>query len=283
MKKSKMRLPFSRQFILGIAFGFFLCFFTKSPDSMKIFAEIFQEPVLQTHSPVHCSNDNRAHHDTIMKYGSPQPDYLRQRDSYVLLYDGRSKNPLWVYEYITPQSIVGEAKRSNFKNDSSIPDFHCARLEDYKNFKYDRGHLAPAGNNKYSQKAMDETFLMSNMSPQVGVGFNRDAWRFLEEKIRDIAVRSIGVHVITGPLFLPEHDNVVRYPVIGSNVAVPTHFFKVILVEKFNGGFDSEAWLMPNQPIEKNIELSSFSTSIDKIERVSGLVFFPKLQGLDKH
>ena len=67
-----------------------------------------------------------------------------------------------------------------FKEDESDPEIFRARLVDYRGSGYDRGHLAPAGNYKWSAKAMEDTFYLSNMSMQVGKGFNRDKWEELE-------------------------------------------------------------------------------------------------------
>lgn len=55
-----------------------------------------------------------------------------------------------------------------------MPDLYKAKLSDYLRSGYDRGHMAPAADCKYSQNAMDETFYLSNIAPQVGDGFNRD-------------------------------------------------------------------------------------------------------------
>lgn len=279
MKKSYTTgsLPRGSKFVLGTLFGFSLCLFIQHEDTQT----------KNTHTLAHQVQEEPRHptsvHATssIMKYGSPSPNYIRERESYVLNYDARSKNPFWVYEYITPACLEGQAMRSNFKNDPSIPAHHSARLEDYKATGLDRGHLAAAGNNKSSQTRMDETFLMSVISPQVGVGFNRDSWKQLEEKIRAIALRNIGVHVITGPLWLPE-NGIVKYQVIGNGISVPTHFFKVILIEKTDGSLEPRAWILPNQAIRRDVQLDAFLTTTSYVEKVSGLTFFPKLPKLNK-
>lgn len=74
---------------------------------------------------------------------------------------------------------------------------------DYKHSGYDRGHLAAAGNHKADQKHLEQTFYLSNMAPQVGVGFNRHSWNRLEKYVRKIAKSSTGVYCCTGPLYLP--------------------------------------------------------------------------------
>lgn len=74
---------------------------------------------------------------------------------------------------------------------------------DYKHSGYDRGHLAAAGNHKCNQKHIEQTFLLSNMAPQVGKGFNRDSWNRLEKHVRKLTKFYKDVYVCTGPLYLP--------------------------------------------------------------------------------
>ncbi len=214
--------------------------------------------------------------------GCPKQDSIRVRESYVVSYDARTRNPYWVYEYITQDNLSGESSRENskFREDPTIPEQHRSTLRDYRGSGYDRGHLAPAADHRHSQQAMDETFYLSNMSPQVGKGFNRGYWRLLEERIRKVAKENIGVHVVTGTLFLPKGEKngerYVQYPVIGPNdVAVPTHYFKAILVESSDGTAVSSGWVLPNEEIANNTPLQRFEKSIEEIERLSGLVLFP--------
>lgn len=226
---------------------------------------------------------------SIMTYGSPQYNPLRIRDGYVVSYDGRTKNPYWVYERITLENLNGHGKRkySNFREDDSIPRIHRASLKDFKWSGFDRGHMAPAADHKNSQKAMDETFLLTNVSPQVGVGFNQHYWARIEGLFRKMLTsnpkENISLHIITGTLFLPNYTDeqghhFVTYQVIGeNNVAVPTHFYKIVLLEKTLGRLDGYAILAPNEPIDSKVPFNEFSTSISEIERLSGLIFFDQL------
>ena len=70
----------------------------------------------------------------------------------------------------------------------------------------------------------------------------------------------------------------VRYEVIGKqHVAVPTHFFKVILVERAPNNFELESYLLPNVPIENSTPLNSFLIPLESIERAAGFLIFEKL------
>jgi len=120
------------------------------------------------------------------------------------------------------------------------------------------------------------------MSPQVGSGFNRDAWEHLEKYSRHLTKLYKNVYVITGPLFLPklEADNqlYVKYKLIGQNrIAVPTHYFKVILGETRNDQLELQSYILPNQPINEKTPLHMFQVPVETIEKASGLIFFDKV------
>lgn len=152
--------------------------------------------------------------------------------------------------------------------------------EDYLRSGFDRGHLAAAGNHKVTQSLMDQTFVLSNISPQVGKGFNRDVWNDLEQYVRYRAKKARNLWVCTGPLYLPRNDltdgrTYVKYQVIGkNNVAVPTHFFKALLVENTDGSVDLESYVMENKPLDPNIPLRAYQVPLDSIERSAGFLLF---------
>jgi len=236
-------------------------------------------------SPVSCfqplSKEEQQIEKEIMQYGYPDTATLRYRTDYVLSYDGRNRVPHWVCEHLNAERLKGDAdrKKSKFKEDPSIPVEFRSTLNDYKGSGFDRGHMAPAADHKSSQKAMDDTFFLSNMSPQVGIGFNRDYWSRLEDRVREWALSKKELYVYTGPLYIPEAEadgkKYVKYQVIGgNNVAVPTHFFKVILAEMADGRIEMLAFVLPNRKIPPDTALASFLASVDEVERLSGLDFF---------
>lgn len=129
---------------------------------------------------------------------------------------------------------------------------------------------------------MDQTFYLSNMSPQVGRGFNRDKWNDLEMHCRRVAKKMLNTYIITGPLYLAKQGEdgkkYVRYQVIGdNNVAVPTHFFKVALFEVSPGKYELESYILPNAVIEDTVEISKFYVPLDAVERSAGLELFARL------
>ena len=146
----------------------------------------------------------------------------------------------------------------------------------------------PAADAKWSQEAMDSTFVLTNMCPQVGDGFNRDYWAHFEEFCRNLVKSYPSVRVVTGPLYLPKKDERdgkwrVSYEVIGNppNVAVPTHFYKIIFGEKTPhspiGAVALGAFVLPNAEIPNQKSLAEFQVPIEAVERASGLTFADKL------
>jgi len=162
-----------------------------------------------------------------------------------------------------------------------------AKLQDYFRSGYDRGHMVPAADAKKSQQAMDETFLLTNIAPQVGAGFNRHYWAYLEDWCRRLTATFADVYVFTVPLYLPKLDPDgkwrVTHEVIGSppNVSVPTHFAKVVLTSRPSSlatphisEISTGAFVLPNAEIPDEARLESFVVPVEAVERAAGLTLF---------
>ncbi|GFZ49525.1 Nuclease [Saitozyma sp. JCM 24511] len=201
-------------------------------------------------------------------FPGPTPDIIT-RKAYTAAYDRRLRHPAWTAEHLTAASLSrtpppsapgvtpvplesarkadtdplppvarGDRSRSVFMEDEGIPEMFRAKLQDYFRSGYDRGHMVPAADAKISQQAMDETFYLTNIAPQVGDGFNRHYWAYLEDFCRRLTSNFEDVYVFTVPLYMPKRDADgkyrVTYEVIGTppSVSVPTHFAKVVLATR---------------------------------------------------
>gem|GEM_PF-1503581 len=208
----------------------------------------------------------------------PKAIPVLEREGYTVAYEGRTKTALWVYEELNRDSCFGSQDREDCKfiPDPDLPNTIQADTADYKGSGFDRGHLAVAANHRATESEIQQTFYLSNISPQVPQ-FNRGYWRLLDNRARDLTNKYSTVRVITGPLYLPHTEpngkKFVTYEVIGKNeVAVPTHFFKVVTAGE--GRFGRQwAYIIPNEPIDASVPLDSFLTTIEKLEQVSGIVF----------
>ncbi|THD28371.1 Endonuclease G mitochondrial [Fasciola hepatica] len=220
--------------------------------------------------------------------GLPASGYLRVFDGYLCAYDRRNRIPLWVMEHLNPTKLMKDSTvavdRRQFEFYEDLAEFEMFRSTnaDYLGSGYDRGHMAAAGNHRFEHSAMGQTFILSNIAPQVGVGFNRHAWNDLEKYVRAIARKANNVVVVTGPLFLPRVERgkkIVTYEVIGpNNVAVPTHFFKAVAIQETeHGPWRSVAWVLPNAQLPEKVNLKQFQVPLSAVERNAGLKIFPNL------
>lgn len=174
-----------------------------------------------------------------------------------------TKRFTWVAYRLTPGSVNKKFKRSNkFKADTEISVQYRSKLSDYKGSGYDRGHMAALATVDSSYNAMMESFLLSNMTPQLP-DLNRQGWRYLEQNIREWTNERGELYVVTGVMFIGEHG------IIGNGVHVPTHFYKIVFDPV---GLDAIAFLVPHRAISKR-ELPGFIVSVDEVERRTGLDF----------
>ncbi len=212
-----------------------------------------------------------------LSIGKPQAVHERVREGYVVGHDGRLKIPVWIQYELGRGDLTGTAvRKDDFRADASIQYRYRAEIEDYKDSGFDRGHMAPAGDMKRSEKVMSESFLLSNMAPQIGVGFNRNIWRSLETAVRGWVQERARLTIITGPVFAIE-DNSVSYEVIGeNNVAVPTHFYKIVVDNNDPDNVQALAFMMPNENLSGE-NYRDYLTTIDDIEEATGIDFLSAL------
>ena len=194
---------------------------------------------------------------------------ILHHEGYSLSYHEDHEQAEWVaYELKKEHITTTNFKRPYFEVDNTIKT-KSAHWKNYKQSGYDRGHLCPAGDRKYSQSAHDETFLTSNISPQRH-DFNSGIWNTLEQKVRYWATKYDGVYVITGGIL---EDNL---KTIGSeNVSVPNYFFKIIC-DYNNGNPKLIAFLMKHE--NTNRPLYDFVVSVDAIELKTGIDFFSQFE-----
>jgi len=196
---------------------------------------------------------------------------------FALLYNKRTKVPDWVIERLTPDSFRGTATRSKsaFAADTVIAENERATLGDYEanwqGQRFDRGHQAPAANDKFDQQAMNETFLLSNMAPQVGIGFNRHAWSYLEKAVRGwvLCGGREQLYVMTGPIYSNDANKV-----LGANkIAIPDAFYKIVYDPTRGRAI---GFILENKK-HTGRTLDPYRKSISEIEELTGIDFLTNL------
>lgn len=170
------------------------------------------------------------------------------------------------YEIIESETTGDEPRKKSFEADHTIDG--CAESSDYRNSGYDRGHMAPAADMKWSKEAMEESFLMTNICPQVK-SLNSGIWHRLEQRVREWATRDSSIIVVCGPIFTPGKP-VEQIGEIG--VAVPHRFFKALYAPGRNIGI---AFIFDNDKVKG--ELRNYAVTIDSVERETGLDLFYNL------
>ena len=189
---------------------------------------------------------------------------------FALGYDEKHEQAAWVAYKLEAREIRGRAEREDDFRPDPFVTTESATPSDYSRSGYDRGHLAPAADFKFSKKAMSESFYMSNMSPQKP-RFNRGIWKKLEEQVREWVKKDKAYYVVTGPVLSGS-----RYRKIGrkNKVSIPKYYYKILLNME---GKEAKAiaFLMENKDSQK--PLSSFVVTIDRIEQMTGIDFFPNL------
>lgn len=196
-------------------------------------------------------------------------DEVIKHTGYTLSYNEEYEIANWVAYELTREEVLGEEERGDdFREDKSVST-GSAKLNDYKGSGYDRGHMAPAADFKWSAEAMSDTFFLSNMAPQ-DPSFNRGIWGDLEAAVRTMAYDNGSVYVVTGPVLTDG-----PYKTIGdSEVAVPNYFYKAIL-DYSEPEIKAIGFVLPNEGSSKS--LSSYAASINDVEEITGLDFFPAL------
>ena len=187
---------------------------------------------------------------------------------FALSYSEDHEQAEWVaYELTRERLNANWAERpKTFRPDPGVRT-ESATPRDYSGSGYDKGHLCPAADMAFDATAIDETFFMSNISPQFPA-FNMGIWRELEELTRDWARRFKKIYVVTGPV-LTETD---QKPIGFSKVTIPEAFYKVLLVPDQQRAI---AFILPNQRSEQPV--MDYACTIDAVESSTGINFFPQL------
>jgi len=191
-----------------------------------------------------------------------------KHDFYTLSYNEKAEQAEWVaYELTKGQLDRTHRKRPYFIRDKKVK----TKSADYRNYKksgYSKGHLCPAGDRKFSKEAFKETFLTSNISPQK-LDFNAGLWNRLEGKVRYWTSKNKRLYVVTGGVLTANLKTIGR-----EEVAVPKQFYKILL-DYTEPQIKAIAFLMPHQDSKR--PLSKFVVSIDAVEQLTGIDFFPAL------
>lgn len=199
-------------------------------------------------------------------------EQIIEHKAYTLSYNKDYNNPNWVAWELLRKETYGNTRRAkDFQGDQKINEKNRVQSFDYSGSKYDRGHMCPAGDNRWDPRAMTECFYMSNMCPQ-DHELNKNWWNNLEIACRRWARREGKVYIVCGPVYKADR----KTKTMGKKVksVVPDGFFKVVLsvrkgYEKAIGFYYANN--SSDQPMDKAVR------TVDQIEQLTGMDFFSKL------
>lgn len=199
-------------------------------------------------------------------------EMILSHTGFTLSYNKANNTPDWAAWHLTSNHCDGDVERSTkFWADPDIPRPYRVEYYEYKGSGYDRGHMCPAGDMKWSEKAMHDCFYMSNMCPQTSE-LNSGAWNKLEMKCREWAKNEGKLYIVCGPVY----DNR-RHEQIGIDHAidVPEGFFKAILSLR-PGHEKAIAFYFYNDESRQSYKTATLS--VDEAEELTGLDLFAALE-----
>lgn len=223
---------------------------------------------------VSCGSSNKS---VSQRYEIPTstsgvPEVYLERMGYTVSFNPQTNIPNWVAWELNPARLVERESRSDrFVPDPDISPSRAITTDEYKGSGWDRGHMCPAGDNRWHWRAMDESFYMTNICPQ-NHNLNRGDWKELEEACRRWASLE-PVYIVCGPILYAKP----KYGYIGKRhqIRVPDAFFKVVLTGISSGTPRAIGFIYKNEA--GNYKHDSYVNTIDDVERITHLDFFPML------
>ncbi|MCR4663981.1 MAG: DNA/RNA non-specific endonuclease [Paludibacteraceae bacterium] len=206
----------------------------------------------------------------IPRWVTEQAEQYIEHTGYTVSYNPKRKIPNWVAYCLESAEVAGTYSRT----DKFVPDPMVKGdkvvTKDYSGSGYDRGHMAPAADMRWSEQAMRESFYMTNICPQ-NHNNNAGDWKDLEELVRDLSTKYGNIYICCGPIVTDENETIGKE----RKIVVPQAFFKVLLRQKKDGGWTAIGFVMPNAA--GNRPLMTYMKTIDEVEEMTGIDFYPAL------
>ncbi|MDB5226991.1 MAG: Endonuclease [Bacteroidota bacterium] len=268
MKPIRFRKPyrFSLKSVL-LFLCFFICISCNSQDTLSYqqVQDLFKS--LETKKLTHIEK-------LIDSIGIAAPiagEQIVHHSAYVSSYNPIHRQPNYVVHVIPKDILYGTQTRTNdFRADPLIKQGMSDSV-DYWNSGYDRGHMAASADFKWSHKALSESYYYSNIIPQ-NHELNSGAWNKLEMTVREWAIENSEIIVVTGPVL---KNNLPKIQQGSYKVSIPEYIYKIVL-DYYPPDYKAIAFLYPNKNVD--FDLEKHVVSIDSIEKLTGIDFFPKLE-----
>ena len=196
-------------------------------------------------------------------------EQIKEYTGFIVSFNKDNHTPNYVAWELLGSEVSKDIDRTdNFWQDSEIAG--CPAHSDYTGSGYDRGHMCPAADQKWSIDAMNDCFVMANMCPQIH-DLNAGAWETLENKEREWAKRDSAIMIIAGPIYTAEDTKRMSRNV---PVRIPGAFFKVLFAPYVENP-RAIAFVYPNMKAPGNMQ--DYAMSVDDLEKDLGYDFFSSL------
>lgn len=256
----------SNKFLVFLIFPFILMNCTSKSAQAKLRSEkskSVHKVIIDKHV-----NDDILKPNVFFLYPTSTTDQIIKHNYFVVSYSEKHEQPEWVAYKVSSSNYNKQISRTNDYREDPLIKTKSASPKDYRRSGYDMGHLAPAHAMGYNHTSMSESFYLSNISPQKA-SFNRGIWRSLEGKVEYWSSFKDSIYVVSGPILDHPIDQ------IGDNeIAVPRAFYKTLISFK-DDEVKGIAFVIPNEKAQKT--LYSYATSIDDIEKMTGIDFYYEL------
>ncbi|KAA3618250.1 MAG: DNA/RNA non-specific endonuclease [Calditrichaeota bacterium] len=208
----------------------------------------------------------------FLKYESDSANQFLIYRGFIVKYNKKQKSPHFTIHFLSPEQLDQSQPKAKRMNSFWIDDFHktvTATKKDYYKSGFDRGHFVPAGDYYWDKDLKDETFVMSNISPQKP-GLNRGIFALLENKLREmVRVSNLRMCIITGSIFIDSDMGV-----FGNNkIGIPSFFYKICFLENSNILI---AFLFPHANEFHSVDLKDYQVDVNSLERITNEDFFDK-------
>ena len=208
----------------------------------------------------------------ISRSTKERAEILLEQYSYTVSYNPDLCIPNWVAWELNAEKLVErESRNSKFVPNPKLSEDMAVTTKEYTGSGWDRGHMCPAGDNKYHWRAMNESFYMTNICPQ-NHNLNRGDWKELEEACRRWAEVE-PVYIVCGPI----NYRTPKYGYIGKafKIRIPDAFFKVVLTGMQSGKPRAIGFIYKNEA--GNSKRDKYVNSVDEVERIASMDFFSAL------
>ena len=233
-----------------------------------------------------------------LPWGAPQTtstteSILVHRD-YVIAHDNELRIPIWTAHRLDAKGLGKSGRVDCFRQDPRIGTQEASIPADYVEPVYDQGHLSPNGDMTRALYPVINSFVMSNMAPQF-CQFNRGTWQIFESILRLWVQERKTIYVISGSILDRDGDGKrdpnsaakrMRSDNKKERVAIPSHFYKIVLHQDKQGAVEAIAVLLQHEQIRSDVKgddavkyLTDSIVSIAEIEKVTGMTFFPRMTG----